>query len=303
MSSHPQISLEHWRALLAVVEAGGYAQAAQAVNKSQSTISYAIAKIEHLLDVKLFEIEGRKAVLTPTGELLARRARLLVNEANNLETAATELARGCEAEISLAVDHLFPYDILLRSLGRFSATYPNTRVQLHETVLSGNEEALIEGRADLAVTPIVPVGFMGDLLMPIRFMAVAHPDHELHKYDRALTYLDLRQYRQIVIRDSGIKTKRDAGWLGAEQRWTVSHMTTSIQAVSMGLGFAWLPVIRIGDELERGLLKPLNMREGGERQANLQIVFADRDYAGPAAQSLAALLKEESQGMHINRQW
>ena len=46
MSDYPHISLEQWRALLAVVEAGGYAQAAEALHKSQSAITYAVQKIE-----------------------------------------------------------------------------------------------------------------------------------------------------------------------------------------------------------------------------------------------------------------
>ena len=37
----PHVSLEQWRALIAVVEAGGYAQAAEALHKSQSAVTYA----------------------------------------------------------------------------------------------------------------------------------------------------------------------------------------------------------------------------------------------------------------------
>ena len=66
----PRISLEQWRSLLAVVDAGGYAQAAEALHKSQSAVTYAVQKIEALLSVKLFEVIGRKAHLTPTGEVV-----------------------------------------------------------------------------------------------------------------------------------------------------------------------------------------------------------------------------------------
>jgi len=38
--------LEQWRSLLAVVDAGGYAQAAGALHKSQSSVTYAVQKIE-----------------------------------------------------------------------------------------------------------------------------------------------------------------------------------------------------------------------------------------------------------------
>ncbi len=50
------------------------------------------AKIESQLGVKAFEIQGRKAILTPTGQMLYRRALALVTEAKDLEYAAHKLA-------------------------------------------------------------------------------------------------------------------------------------------------------------------------------------------------------------------
>jgi DNA-binding transcriptional LysR family regulator len=59
----------------------------------------------------------------------------------------------------------------------------------------------------------------------------------------------------------------------------------------MGLGFAWYPEDTVRGELERGVLKPLPLREGAERWGDLYLVFADRDYAGPGAQRLAELIR------------
>ena len=75
MSEFPRISLEQWRALVAVVEHQGYAQAAAALNKTQSAISYAVHKIEEQLGVSLFELVGRRSVLTDAGAALVRRGR------------------------------------------------------------------------------------------------------------------------------------------------------------------------------------------------------------------------------------
>jgi DNA-binding transcriptional LysR family regulator len=58
------------------------------------------------------------------------------------------------------------------------------------------------------------------------------------------------------------------------------------------MGFAWFPEDTIRGELARGELKALPLREGGERRANLYLVFADRDYAGPGAVRLAAVIRE-----------
>jgi DNA-binding transcriptional LysR family regulator len=293
MSQTPRISLEQWRALQAVVDAGGYAQAAARLHKSQSAITYAVQKIEALLQVKIFELSGRKARLTGSGEVLYRRAKGLLEEAESLEGAGRTLAAGWESELKLAVEIIFPTWLLLRCFELFARERPETRIELYETVLSGTDEALIQRRVDLAICSQIPPGFMGDALMPMKFIPAAHPEHALHKLGRNLTAQDLRQYRQLVIRDSGSLRSRNAPWLGAGQRWTVSHKATQIHAAGMGLGFAWFAQDTIRAELEQGLLKPLPLREGAELFVELYLVYADRDYAGPGAQRLAAILRDQ----------
>jgi DNA-binding transcriptional LysR family regulator len=295
MTANPRISLEQWRTLLAVVDANGYAQAADALHKSQSTVTYAVQKIESHLGVKVFEVVGRKAHLTPTGEVLYRRAKALLDEAGALEGAAGSLAAGWEPELRIAVEIIFPTWLLLECFGRFADERPQTRIELYETVLSGTEESLLERRVDLAICSEVPRGFAGDLLMRLRFVAAAHPDHPLHQLGRILTLQDLRKYRHLVIRDSGSQ-RRSGSWVGAEQSWTVSHKATSIHAASMGLGYAWFPEETVRRELAGGVLKPLPLREGGERWGSLYLVFADRDYAGPGALRLAEIMREHVAG-------
>jgi DNA-binding transcriptional LysR family regulator len=291
MTTNPRISLEQWRSLLAVVDAGGYAQAAEVLHKSQSAVTYAIQKMEGLLGIKVFEVVGRKAHLTPTGQVLYRRAKALLEEAGALEAAAGNLAAGWEPELALAVEIIFPTWLLLQCFARFAGERPQTRIELYESVLSGTEEALLQRRVDLAICSQVPPGFAGDPLMRLRFIAAAHPDHPLHRLGRELTLQDLREHRHLIIRDTGSQ-RRSGSWLGAEQSWTVSHKATSIRAAGMGLGFAWFPEEIIRDELAHGLLKPLPMREGGERWGDLYLVFADRDYAGPGALRLAEIIHE-----------
>src|SRR5690606_15693909 len=132
-------------------------------------------------------------------------------------------------------------------------------------------------------------GFLGDPLLRVRFVAVAHPDHPLHRLGRTLTYRDLRKHRQLVIRDSGSRRDRGGSWLGAEQRWTVSHKATSIAAASMGFGFAWYPEENIRRELEAGVLAPLPLAQGAERYAQLYLVYGDRDYADRDTLRLGAI--------------
>lgn len=288
----PRISLDQWNTLVSVVESGGYEKAAERIHKSQSTLTYAIQKLENLLSVKVFEIRGRKAVLTPTGEVLYRRGKALLEDARRLESAAGELARGWEPEIRLAAEIAFPTWLLLKCFATFAVERPETRIELYETVLGGTEEALIERKVDFAISGNVPAGFAGDPMMQVRFVCAAAPEHPLHQLGRPLNFDDLRRHRHLVIRDSGVQRARSGGWLN-ELRWTVSHKATSIRAALMGLGYAWYPEEAVREELDRGTLKRLPLREGAEKVGTLYLVYADRDAAGPGTLRLATLIREE----------
>ena len=286
----PNITLDQWRTLISIIDSGGYAQAAESMFKSQSAVTYAMQKIESLLNVKVFEIQGRKAMLTPTGKMLYRRALALVNEANDLEHAAHALSAGWEASINITAEILFPSSLLLTCMDRFGLESPNTRIELIESVIGGTSDALLKGEADIAITPQLPPGFLGNLLIRIKIVAVAHADHPLHHLGHTLTYKDLRAYRHLVVRDSGKNRDQRSAIVEVDQRWTVSQIATSIEAVSMGYGFAWLPEEHITQELKSGLLKPLPLMEGGTREIPLYLVIANPDFAGPGIRRFAEII-------------
>jgi len=289
--ANPRITLDQWNALVSVVESGGYARAAERLHKSQSTLTYSIKKLESLLGVRVFELRGRKAVLTPTGELLTRRAKTLLENTARLEKAAGELAKGWEPEIRIAADILFPTWLLLQCFGEFCAEHPDTHLELYETVLGGTEEALAARRVEFALCTSVPQGFAGDILMPVRTVCMAAPSHPLHRLGRELTLEDLRRHRHIVIRDSGEQRVRSAGWLN-ELRLTVSNKATAIQAVATGMGYAWVAEDSVRDELERDALQPLPLREGAQKAGTIYLVFADREAAGPGTRRLAEIIRQ-----------
>ena len=286
----PRITLDQWAALVAIVEAGGYAAAAERLHRTQSTVTYTIQKLEDLLGLKVFEIRGRRAVLTPVGEVLYRRGKALLEDAARLELSATHLAQGWEPELRLAVDIVFPTWLLLRALAEFGDERPDVRVELIESVLGGTEDALMEGRVDFVIGNRVPAGFIGDALMQVRFVCAASPQHPLHRLQRPLTLDDLKAHRHLVIRDSGVRRNRSEGWLN-ERRWTVTHKATSIRAACMGLGFAWFAEESIRQELDSGALARLPLAEGAERYVTLYLVYADREAAGPGARRLVEILR------------
>lgn len=290
----PRISLEQWAAFKAVVDEGSFARAAEALNKSQSSISYAIARLNEQLPAPVLELSGRKAVLTSDGEVMYRRAAQLLLQAQAAEDTAGLLARGTEPEVILAVDGLLEPGQLIPVLDRFSAKFPMTRLRMLETQLSGTEEALLEKKADIVLGNQVPVGHIGVPLKVVRMVAVAHPDHPLFKSpaESGINDFELRSWRQVVLRDSGTRREQNAGWLGSEQRWTVSHFTTSLKVLRAGLAFAFVPLDWVQQDISNGSLKILPLHMGAERQLPIYMMMsACGDSIGPATAALASMLK------------
>ncbi len=261
----PRITLDQWKTLQAVIDHGGFAQAAQALHCSQSSVSYSIARMQEQLCMPLLRIEGRKAVLTPTGEVLLRRSRQLTADAAQLESLAQQIQEGWEAEVRLVVDAAYPSQKIVQALQAFKPLSRGCRVLLREEVLSGTEEVLNDGAADIALSGVKIMGYLPIELGTISFIAVAHHQHPLHQLGRKLDATDLAAQMQVVVRDSGRRQPRDTGWLGAEQRWTVASVATSAEFIRAGLGFAWLPEHIIAADLASGVLKQLPLETSSIR--------------------------------------
>ena len=287
----PRTSLEQWAVLAAVVDQGSFAQAATALHKSQSAVSYAIARLQEALDLPLLEIEGRKAVLTEHGETLLKRARPLLSDLETLEGLGAKLKQGWETDLRLVVDVAFPRALLLKIVSELQQLCPNTQIQLSDAVLSGAEEAILDSNADVVVSSRVPPGILGEFLLNISFIGVASPGHPLLRLERTLAVEDLVRHVQVVVRDSGTKQPRSEGWLGAERRCTVTSMEASLATVRAGLGFAWLPEHIVAECLRSGELVALPMAAGATRQVPLHAVLVRPELAGPAARTALESLR------------
>ena len=301
--TQPKISLEQWATFKAVVDEGSFARAAEILNKSQSSVSYTLAKMEERLPAPALEIHGRKAQMTELGKLLYRQANALLEQAIAIDKTAEYIASGWEQEVVIAADALVPMGKLFCALQQFSLISKYTRVRILETTLSGTDEALFSRKVNIALTPTIPAGFLGTPLWHIRMIPVVASTHELAKSTSPITEQQLAQHRQIVIRDSGTKREQNVGWLGSEQRWTVSHFSSSIEAVKAGLGFAFIPEDKIEHALHNDVLVRIPLEMNVERHLTVNLILADHAAAGPATKAITAKLIELNQyNVNINKE-
>lgn len=286
----PKTTLEQWRILQAVVDYGGYAHAAVALNKSQSSLNHAVAKLQNQLGVQLLKVQGRKACLTEAGEVMLRRSRHLTQNVQDLESLAVNINQDWEPEITFAVDLAYPRQALYPVLEEFLPQSRGSRLKIIDTVLTGTEEAITEAWADVVISHMVPKGHLGEAIAQVNFVAVCHPQHPLAASQGTVDPNELSQHLQLVIKDTSNKPDEKQGWLKSELRWTVSQFQTAKELLLEGMGFCWLPEHEVADELNSGTLHQMSVQGSSFRKLVSYLVHPKPDDIGPGSRLLSDLL-------------
>ena len=285
----PKTTLEQWRVLHAIVEHGSYAQAAAALYRSQSSVSYAVSRLQEQLGVVLLEPDGRRMKLTRAGQALLHDAKPLLDASFRLEQRALRLEHDWEAEVRLAVDTSCPSWLLPQVLYDFATVCQQTAVQVFEVSAAEVADLLAGMQAEVGIAGFVPPGISAEWLLNIDFIAVAAPGHPLSSSHRILGAIDLRQHTQVLVRHSGFVQPRRLSQ-DAMVPWVVGQLQTALDIVRSGIAYAWLPAHLIQSDLDKGSLRPLPLRSGQRRTRALHLLF-DKDAAGPACHVLVNCLR------------
>lgn len=280
-------TLEQWSLLESVVELGSFARTAEAMYRSQSSVSYNLAQLQARLGVTLLTIEGRKAALTPAGRLLLEQAKPLLAAFHALEARAAGLRDGARGSLDLVVDTVFPRERLFAILREFQLRYPATQVRLTEVLESDPQAVAASQEADMLVLTRreESVG-RGEWLMNVDFIAVAHRDHPLHQCAPAEVDDALSRYPQIRI--AGRESEQAARESRTPEQWTFSTADAAIEAVMYQVGYGWLPEARIAAQLAAGTLKRLPLAHGARRATPLHLIV--KETMSPPDEQVATLL-------------
>ncbi len=276
-------TLEQWALLEKVVELGSFAKAADETHRSQSSVSYNLALLQERFGVTLLTPSGRRAVLTPAGELLLGQVKPLLQAFAYVETHAATLRDGARTRLDLVVDSIFPRERLFAILRQFQQRYPQTQVRLTEVLENVEEELPARSEADVMVlTRRQDITGRGEWLMNIDFVAVAHRDHPLSALEGPLDDNALAPWPLVRIADRGNDPQ------SARDAWTFSTIDAAIDAVLYQVGFGWLPEERIRPQLQQGVLKALPLGHGARRATPLHLIVK-RDLT-PIDEQVATLL-------------
>jgi len=264
------LDLDALQAMDAIDRRGSFARAAAELGRVPSAITYLVRKLEGDLDVLLFDRRGHKARLTPAGRELLDEGRHLLFAASELQRRVRRVGDGWEVELRIALDTIISFDPVLALIASFYAEEPGTRIRLLPEVLSGTWEALLSGRADLAIGTFatsphgtgLASGYQSRTLGEMELVFAVAPGHPLAKAQEPLSPETLRRHRAVAAGDSA----RDlptitVGLLGGQDVLTVPSMRDKVAAQVAGLGCGNIPVRDALPHIEAGRLVPKLLAE------------------------------------------
>ncbi len=254
-----RLSLDALLVIDAIDRKGSFAAAAHELHRVPSAVTYTVQKLEEDLDVLLFDRRGHRAKLTVAGHELLTEGRHLLRAASELEARIKRVATGWEAELRIAYDGIIPAAAMLRLAQDFYQQTADTRLRFSNEVLGGCWDALVSGRADLAIGASGDGpsggGYQTRPLGEIDWVFAVAPSHPLAGAAEPLLRTDIVNHRAIAVADSSRNLPpRTTGLLSGQDTLTIADAGIKLQAQAMGLGVGYLPQCLAEAAVARGEL-------------------------------------------------
>jgi DNA-binding transcriptional LysR family regulator len=150
------LDLKQLRYFLAICKSGTYARASEELGITQSALTQSIVRLEHNLDVRLFERGRHGATLTPHGQLLYPRAQVMLAEA---EAAASELRHTTEqsrAKVAVGLGKSIVGNLMPEAIRRMRTTRPDVALTVVEGWSPELYGKLLQGELDFVVSAPLP---------------------------------------------------------------------------------------------------------------------------------------------------
>jgi DNA-binding transcriptional LysR family regulator len=187
LSGSDGLSLFRLRVFTAVVEAGGYAAAARALDVAQPTVIFHVRALDQIYNSRLVLFQDRKIVMTAAGQAVYRAAKLMLRDAQNLERAVQEVRDGQVGQLQIGASMALEVPSFLEHiLAPFRHAHPRVRLTIHFGPSIDLAERVRDRELDLAyvLSWHFPEGVHHERLHDAEFVYVVAPHHPLARFDR-----------------------------------------------------------------------------------------------------------------------
>ena len=251
---------------LAVAREGKFSRAAEKLHRTQSAVSQSIHKLEQDVGEPLVDRSSRGGLLTDAGRVLQEYAERLLNLRDDASGALLELREVRRGKLSIAANE-FTALYLLPVLADFRRLHPMIRIMVQRSLGSHIPSDVLRHTSELGVLTYDPqephlhsiVVYLDELIfvVPPTHPLAAEPQVSIRQLgaESFVAHIVPSPYREKVIQ-------------AFKRHKTPLHMDIelpTLQAikrfVAMGNGVALLPKISVENELGRGELVRIPVRE------------------------------------------
>ncbi len=288
-----QPTLDQLRLFLAVADEGSFNGAARKLGRAISVVSYGINALEAQLGLSLFVREGsRKPMLTPAGQAMLAQARAVADNVDALMAGMRSFNQGLEAELGLAVDVMFPTNLVAAVLREFQQSFPTVRLRLFVEALGAIDALVIDGVAELgiggpelAARPELERIAIGQIAM----IPVAAPGHPLASMG-TIPPGEVRKHRQLVLTDRSRLTEGTDFSVFSPNTWRLGDLGARHALMREGIGWGNMPAVAVAADIANGRLVRLAVPEAPGMDYRFHAMWRRDCPAGPARQWLLEAL-------------
>ncbi len=197
------MKLQQLKYLIAIADNGlNITAAAERLYTSQPGVSKQLKLLEEELGMQLFTRKGKSLDgTTPAGEMVIERARLIMQEVDNIRSLAAEYFEEQEGSLSIATTHTQARYVLPEVITGFRERYPNISLDLHQGTSEQIADMVAANQIDFAIATGAYNLFADLLIVPSyrwdRSIIVPR-GHALTRLERKITLQDLVEYPLVT---------------------------------------------------------------------------------------------------------
>lgn len=251
-------TLQQLRYLSAVASTLSFSRAAELCHVTQPTLSLQIKELEARLGTQLVERTRARVLLTPVGAEIAKRARLIAEEVDDIrDIARREDPNAMQSFLRMGVVHTVGAYVLSVAMPSLRETYSGTRIHVREDKAEILQDQLGQGQYDVLLLPELPqrADFEVSLILREPLHVVLPRDHRLAG-QKVVQKSDLAG-ETILMMECGkaltTEVARVCSSVGAVQatEYVGTTLDTLRQMIAAGMGISLLPALYIRSEVIR----------------------------------------------------
>jgi DNA-binding transcriptional LysR family regulator len=298
------MTLDQIRNFYEVAVHRSFTLAAQKLFRTQPAISTQVRMLEEELGEKLFDRIGKKVCLTQAGELLFGYAERLLRLHDEAKLAVTDIHSSPRGKILIGANEATCLYVLPQLFSIFKEKYPEVQISIYRNFSKKVLDKILENQLDFGIVTL-PVPDHDVHVMPIaedELWLITNPGHPLA--DCGAVLLEDVVPHPFIFHKAGTTRERLVKHFGPLwEKMNISMELASIETikkfVSIGMGISIVPKSYVTEEIERGTLRLVRVKNL-KLVRSLGLIHRKNRYLSRAARAFLEIVAESLPGKPSN---